>query len=75
MLDSKAALKPVLNARAVHDMQVDGELRDDGDLEVRWRCGRAERLRRAVIAAFAARSWSMAWFLLQLNDSDVDSGA
>lgn len=60
VLDPKAAMEPVLNARAVHDMQVGIEVRSNGNPEVHWRCGRVERLRRAVIAGFAARGWSMA---------------
>ena len=74
MLDPKVALGPVLNARAVHDMRVDGEVRNNRNLEVHWRRGRVERLRRAVIAVFAARGWRMGGFLLLLNDSEVDSG-
>lgn len=35
VLDPKATLVNTLNGRAVHDMQADGEARNDGNLEVR----------------------------------------
>ena len=50
---SKDPWGPVLSARAVHDEHVGREVRN----------GRVERLRRAAIAGFVARGWSMACFL------------
>ena len=60
---SKVALEVVVSVRGVHDEHLGRETRDDGSWEVRWRCGKEGRLRMAVIAAFAARGWSMVWFL------------
>ncbi len=58
--DSKL-LEPVLSVRVVRVAHVGREVRNEVNLEVGWRYGRAERLRSAVIAAFG-RGWSMACF-------------
>ena len=62
VLRTRTPLAPVLSGRAVCDAHVGKEVNDEGNREVEWRCGRAEKLRRAVIAAFA-RGWSMACLL------------
>ena len=51
----------MLSVRAVHVAHVGRDVRNEVSLEVGWRYGRAETLRRAVIAAFG-RGWSMACF-------------
>ena len=56
---SKVALEAVVSARGVHEGR---EARNDGNRKACWECGKVGRLRMAVIAAFAARGWSMVWF-------------
>ena len=63
VLRSGTPLAPVLSERAVWDPQMGREVRIKRNREACWRCGRAEKLRRAVIAAFA-RGWSMARSLI-----------
>ena len=55
-------LEPVLSMRVVHNAHVGREVRNEVNLEVGWRYGRAETLRRAVIAAAFGRGWSVACF-------------
>lgn len=52
----------VLSLRAVRDEHVGRDGRDDGNVEVGWRCGRAEMWRRAVMARYA-RASSMVYLM------------
>ncbi len=55
-------LEPVLSVRVVRVAHLAREVPNEVNLEVGWRYGRAEMLRRAVIAAAFGRGWSMACF-------------
>ena len=71
---SKVALEVVVSARAVHDEHLGKEARSSRNREVYWGCGKEGRTRMAVIAVFAARGWSMVWFLGLAIDSVSASG-
>ena len=43
----------MLSARAAHDAHMGRDARNDVNLEVCWRDGRIEKMRRAAIAALA----------------------